>query len=93
MFMNHVGFNSDEYLDLHELGMKLYCEGIEDAVASEEGQEIFESAEEKFQEMTALALFNWGNVHMSRARKRLYLERINASTSQVCFEWAQGEYI
>jgi len=85
MFMNHVGFNSDEYLDLHELGMKLYCEGIEDAVASEEGQEIFESAEEKFQEMTALALFNWGNVHMSRARKRLYLERINASTSQVCF--------
>ncbi|CAN1289985.1 Protein PHOX1 [Linum perenne] len=47
--------------------------------------------------MAALALFNWGNVHMSRARKKiefkddtsreLILEQINAG-----FEWAQKEY-
>ncbi|KAB2619035.1 Protein MEMO1 [Pyrus ussuriensis x Pyrus communis] len=38
----------------NHLGVKIYSEAMEEA----------------FQEMVALALFNWGNVHMSKARKR-----------------------
>ncbi|KAF2303787.1 hypothetical protein GH714_023414 [Hevea brasiliensis] len=72
LFKNHVGFDSDSYLDLHELGMKLYSEAMEDTVTSEEAQEVFDIAADKFQEMAALALFNWGSVHMSKARKRVF---------------------
>ncbi|KAM0906359.1 hypothetical protein ACQ4PT_016785 [Festuca glaucescens] len=98
LFKTHVGFDSDAYLDLHDLGMRLYCEAMEDTVASEEAQEIFQVAELKFQEMAALALFNLGNVSMSRARKRpllsedgsieLILEQVKAA-----YEWACSEYI
>lgn len=97
LFKTHVGFDSDAYLDLHDLGMRLYCEAMEDTIASEEAQEIFQVAEQKFQEMAALALFNWGNINMSRARKRpllsedgsfeLILEQIKAA-----YEWACSEY-
>ncbi|CAI8587351.1 unnamed protein product [Vicia faba] len=97
LFKNHVGFESDRYLDFHDLGMKLYSEAVEDTVTSEEAQGLFDMAGGKFQEMTALALFNWGNVHMSRARKKVYLtedsskehmrEQIKSS-----YEWAQKEY-
>ncbi|CAL9104433.1 unnamed protein product [Musa textilis] len=98
LFKNHVGFSSDASLNLHELGMKLYSEAVEETVTSEEAQEIFELAEDKFQEMAALALFNWGNVHMSRARKRLSLPE-NASKESLlaqmktAYEWAQTEYV
>ncbi|XP_039132041.1 protein PHOX1 [Dioscorea cayenensis subsp. rotundata] len=97
LFKNHVGFNSDSYLDLHELGMKLYTEAIEETVTSEEAQGIFEIATDKFQEMTALALFNWGNVHMSRALKRLFFQEDSSKESVLTqvksgYEWAQGEY-
>ncbi|XP_061350868.1 protein PHOX1 [Gastrolobium bilobum] len=97
LFKNHVGFESDRYLDFHELGMKLYSEALEETVTSEEAQGLFDMAGDKFQEMTALALFNWGNVHMSRARKKVYFtedsskehlrEQIKSS-----YEWAQKEY-
>lgn len=97
LFKNHVGFESDRYLDFHELGMKLYSEAVEETVTCEEAQGLFDMAGGKFQEMTALALFNWGNVHMSRARKKVYLtddsskermyEQIKSS-----YEWAQKEY-
>ncbi|KAJ6673955.1 PROTEIN CLMP1 [Salix viminalis] len=60
LFKNHVGFDSDSYLDLHEVGMKLYSEAMEDTVTSEEAQELFDVAADKFQEMTALALFQLG---------------------------------
>ncbi|THU57177.1 hypothetical protein C4D60_Mb03t00760 [Musa balbisiana] len=98
LFKNHVGFSSDAYLNLHELGMKLYSEAMEETVTSDEAQEIFELAEEKFQEMAALALFNWGNVHMSRARKRLFLSENDSKESMLAqvkasYDWAQGEYI
>ncbi|KAJ9548502.1 hypothetical protein OSB04_021045 [Centaurea solstitialis] len=98
LFKNYVGFNTDTYLDLHELGMKLYSEAMEDTVTSDEAQEIFQTAADKFQEMAALALFNWGNVHMSRARKRVYLtedgsrEKSILSHVKDSFEWAQKEY-
>ncbi|KAG1363983.1 putative protein PHOX1 [Cocos nucifera] len=98
LFKNHMGFDSDAYLDLHELGMKLYSEAMEETLTSEEAQEIFELAEEKFQEMGALALFNWGNVHMSHARKRLFLSEDASKESilaqvKAAYEWAQAEYV
>ncbi|KAF8038501.1 hypothetical protein BT93_B1141 [Corymbia citriodora subsp. variegata] len=98
LFKNHVGFDSDSYLDLHELGMKLYSEAMEDAVTSEDAQKLFEIAAEKFQEMAALALLNWGNVHMSRARKRVFFSEDNSrdtilSQIKTAYDWAQKEYI
>lgn len=97
---NHVGFSSDAYLDLHDHGLRLYYEAMEDAIESEEAQEIFEVAESKFQEMAALALFNCGNVHMSRARKRpclpedssqeFILEQVKVSYDWACTEYAKA---
>ncbi|GAB4854623.1 hypothetical protein Ancab_023206 [Ancistrocladus abbreviatus] len=97
LFKNHVGFDSDGYLDLHGIGMKLYSEAIEDTVTSDEAQELFDIASEKFQEMAALALFNWGNVHMSKARKRVFPQEDDAGGSmqspiKIAYEWAQMEY-
>ncbi|XP_077238000.1 protein PHOX1-like [Tasmannia lanceolata] len=96
-FKNHVGLDSDAYLDLHEIGIKLYAEAMEDSVTSEEAQDLFEIAAEQFQEMAALALFNCGNAHMSRARKRVVLPE-DASRESILAEvkganeWAQREY-
>ncbi|XP_058722912.1 protein PHOX4-like [Vicia villosa] len=97
LFKNHVGFESDRYLDFHELGMKLYSEAVEDTVTSEEAQGLFDMAGGKFQEMTALALFNWGNVHMSRARKKVYFTEDSSKEHmyeqiKTSYEWAQKEY-
>ncbi|EEF46920.1 protein PHOX1 [Ricinus communis] len=97
LFKNHVGFDSDSYLDLHELGMKLYSEAMEDTVTSAEAQELFDIAADKFQEMAALALFNWGNVHLSRARKRVFFSEDGSSESILAqvknaYEWAKTEY-
>ncbi|XP_037493591.1 protein PHOX1 [Jatropha curcas] len=98
LFKNHVGFDSDSYLDLHELGMKLYSEAMEDTVTSEEAQELFDIAADKFQEMAALALFNWGNVHMSRARKRVFFSEDGSRESILAqvknaYDWARKEYV
>jgi tetratricopeptide (TPR) repeat protein len=98
LFKNHVGFDSDSYLDLHELGMKLYSEAMEDTVTNEDAQELFEMAADKFQEMAALALFNWGNVHLSRARKRVFLSEDSSRESvleqiKAAYEWAHKEYV
>ncbi|KAJ8534984.1 hypothetical protein K7X08_016712 [Anisodus acutangulus] len=97
LFKNHVGFDCDPYLDLHEIGMKLYSESMEDTVTSEEAQELFGIAAAKFQEMAALSLFNWGNVHMSRARKRVYFTEDGSWESLLeqvksAYEWAEKEY-
>ncbi|KAJ6354698.1 hypothetical protein OIU77_005326 [Salix suchowensis] len=97
LFKNHVGFDSDSYLDLHEVGMKLYSEAMEDTVTSEEAQELFDVAADKFQEMTALALFNWGNVHVSRARKRIFFSEDSSRESVLAqvkrsYDWAKKEH-
>ncbi|XP_019183846.1 PREDICTED: HSP-interacting protein-like [Ipomoea nil] len=97
LFKNYVGFECDTYLDLHEAGMELYSEAMEETVTSEEAQDLFLIAAEKFQEMAALALFNWGNVHMSRARKRVYITEDNSGESvleqvKCAYVWAQKEY-
>ncbi|KVI00511.1 protein PHOX1-like [Cynara cardunculus var. scolymus] len=97
LFKNHVGFDSDAYLDLHEAGMKIYTEAMEDTVTSEEAQELFSNASDKFQEMAALALFNCGKVHMSRARKRVFFTEDSSQESILShikdlYKWAQIEY-
>ena len=97
LFKNHVGFDSDSYVDLHDLGMKLYTEAMEDAVTGEDAQELFQIAADKFQEMGALALLNWGNVHMSKARKQVCIPE-DASREAIieaveaAFVWTQNEY-
>ncbi|KAL7159023.1 hypothetical protein ABFS83_01G001500 [Erythranthe nasuta] len=97
LFMNHVGFECDSYLDLHEIGMKLYTEAMEDVVASEDAQELFDIAAAKFQEMSALALFNWGHVHLSKARKKVFVPEDTSAESvqmqvKAAYDWAQNEY-
>lgn len=97
LFKNYVGFSSDAYLDLHELGVKLYSEAMEEATTSEEAQVLFDMAAEKFQEMAALALFNWGNVHMAQARKRIHFAEDSSEETmldqiKIGYEWAQQEY-
>ncbi|CAJ1975614.1 unnamed protein product [Sphenostylis stenocarpa] len=97
LFKNHVGLESDGYLDFHEFGMKLYSEAVEETITTEEAQVAFDVAESKFQEMAALALFNWGNVHISRARKKVYFtgdsskEHMHEQIKSL-FKWAQEEY-
>ncbi|TYK19980.1 heat shock protein 70 [Cucumis melo var. makuwa] len=97
LFKNHVAVDSDSYLDLHELGMKLYSEAMEDSVTGDSAQELFEIAADKFQEMAALAFFNWGNVHMSRARKQVFFPEDSSRETLLlrikdAYEWARKEY-
>ncbi|XP_022976117.1 protein PHOX1-like [Cucurbita maxima] len=97
LFKNHVGVDADSYLDLHELGMKLYSEAMEDTVTGDSAQELFEIAAEKFQEMAALAFLNWGNVHMSRARKQVCFPEDGSRETLLlrikdAYEWARKEY-
>ncbi|OIV96472.1 hypothetical protein TanjilG_07864 [Lupinus angustifolius] len=97
LFKNHVGFDSDSYLDIHELAMKLYAEAMEDTVTSDDAQELFEIAADKFQEMAALALFNWGSVHLSRARNQAFFSDVGSREYSIdhinaAYEWAQKEY-
>ncbi|KAG8381728.1 hypothetical protein BUALT_Bualt05G0002800 [Buddleja alternifolia] len=97
LFKNHVGFECDSYLNLHEIGMKLYSEAMEDTVTTEDAQELFAVAAAKFQEMAALALFNWGNVHLSKSRKRVFPTEDSSAESvtmhvKAAYDWAQKEY-
>lgn len=98
LFKNHVGFDCDSYLDLHGIGMKLYSEAMEETLTSEDAQELFDIAAAKFQEMAALALFNLGNVHLSKARKRVLLAEDGSTESistqvKTAYDWAQNEYV
>ncbi|KAJ1413159.1 Tetratricopeptide-like helical domain superfamily [Sesbania bispinosa] len=97
LFKNHVGFESDSYLDIHELAMKLYAKAMEDTVKGDDAQKLFEIAADKFQEMAALALFNWGSVQMSRARKQGFFSEdgsreFSFEHIKAGYEWAQKEY-
>ncbi|CAH1419673.1 unnamed protein product [Lactuca virosa] len=100
LFKSHVGFDTDPYLDLHELGMEIYSEAMEDTITTESSQNLFDIAGSKFQEMSALALFNLGNVHMNKARKSIVISEDNNTTTkesvseqvQIGFEFSQKEY-
>ncbi|KAL6586210.1 hypothetical protein OROMI_002854 [Orobanche minor] len=97
-FKNYVGFDIDAYIDLHEVGIKVYSEAMEETVTSEEAQDLFGLAADKFQELAALALFNWGNVHMSRARRKVYFKEDSSRESVLeqvknAYDWAQKEFV
>ncbi|KAF8642690.1 hypothetical protein HU200_067062 [Digitaria exilis] len=97
LFRNQVGIDADAHLDLHELGMELCSEALEETVTSEEAQDLFEMAASKFQEVAALALFNWGNVHMCAARKRIPLDEsapkeVMAAQLRTAYDWVRERY-
>jgi hypothetical protein len=97
LFRNQIGIDADGHLDLHELGMELCSEALEETVTSEEAQVLFEMATAKIQEVTALALFNWGNVHMCAARKRIPLDEsapreVMTSQLRIAYDWVRERY-
>ncbi|KAL1567784.1 protein CLMP1 [Salvia divinorum] len=97
LFRTHVGIDPDAHIDLHELGMELCFEALEETVTSDEAQSLFNKAALKFQEVVALAFFNWGNVHMCAARKRMPVdesadkETMNAQLENA-YEWVKDKY-
>ncbi|CAH2048015.1 unnamed protein product [Thlaspi arvense] len=97
LFRTHVGIDPDAHIDLHELGMELCSEALEETVTSEKAQPLFDKASAKFQEVAALAFFNWGNVHMCAARKRIPLDdsagkEVVASQLRTAYEWVKERY-
>ncbi|KAE8691159.1 BTB/POZ domain-containing protein [Hibiscus syriacus] len=97
LFRTHVGIDPDAHIDLHELGMELCSEALEETVTSEEAQNLFDKAAAKFQEVVALAFFNWGNVHMCAARKRIPLDEstgkeVVSAQLQVAYDWVREKY-
>ncbi|KAI5672971.1 hypothetical protein M9H77_13335 [Catharanthus roseus] len=97
LFRTHVGIDPDAHIDLHELGMELCSEALEETVTSEEAQALFDKAALKFQEVAALAFFNWGNVHMCAARKRIPIDdsaskEFMASQLQTAYDWVKEKY-
>ncbi|XP_021287537.1 protein CLMP1 isoform X2 [Herrania umbratica] len=97
LFRTHVGIDPDAHIDLHELGMELCSEALEETVTSEEAQILFDKAAAKFQEVAALAFFNWGNVHMCAARKRIPLDEsagkeVVSAQLQVAYDWVREKY-
>lgn len=97
LFRTHVGIDPDAHIDLHELGMEMCSEALEETVTSEEAQTLFDKAALKFQEVAALAFFNWGNVHMCAARKRIPIDDsaakdLVATQLQTAYEWVREKY-
>lgn len=97
LFRTHVGIDPDAHIDLHEVGMELCSEALEETVTSEEAQGLFDKAAAKFQEVAALAFFNWGNVHMCAARKRIPLDEaagkeVVAAQLQAAYDWVKERY-
>ncbi|XP_062105668.1 protein CLMP1 isoform X1 [Humulus lupulus] len=97
LFRTHVGIDPDAHIDLHELGMELCSEALEETVTSEEAQSLFDKAASKFQEVAALAFFNWGNVHMCAARKRIPLDEsagkeVVTTQLQTAYDWVKEKY-
>ncbi|XP_059663031.1 protein CLMP1 [Cornus florida] len=97
LFRTHVGIDPDAHIDLHELGMELCSEALEETVTSEDAQSLFDKAALKFQEVAALAFFNWGNVHMCAARKRIPVDdsaakELVATQLQSAYGWVKEKY-
>ncbi|OIT00519.1 PREDICTED: HSP-interacting protein-like [Nicotiana attenuata] len=97
LFRTHIGIDPDAHIDLHELGMELSSEALEETVTSEAAQALFDKAALKFQEVAALAFFNWGNVHMCAARKRMPIDdsaskEMMATKLQAAYDWVKEKY-
>lgn len=70
LFRQQLGIDPDGHVSIHSEGLERCQEALETVATSEEAQPLFDEAAGKFQEVAALAMFNWGNVHMCCARKR-----------------------
>lgn len=91
LFRSHICIESiDAHVDLHEIGMEFCSDALEEVVTSEEAQGLFDKAALKFQEVAALAFFNWGNVHMCAARKRDEKEGIGMGKEE--YDWVKEKY-
>jgi hypothetical protein len=74
----HLGVDAEAHLDAHAAGMALCASAVSNS-AGADAEQLFDAAAAKFQEAAALALYNWGNVAMCVARKRLNPSRPNAT--------------
>ncbi|XP_051133860.1 protein CLMP1 [Andrographis paniculata] len=97
LFRTHVGIDPDAHIDLHELGMEMCSEALEETVTSEDAQVLFDKAALKFQEVAALAFFNWGNVYMCAARKKIPLDdssskELVSAQLQNAYDWVREKY-
>ncbi|KAL8216830.1 hypothetical protein R6Q57_023667 [Mikania cordata] len=73
LFKNHVGFDTNLYLDLHEIGMELYYEALEDSVINENSQNLFNIAEDESQELVENKVkfaYEWAQKEYIKAGKR-----------------------
>jgi len=75
----HLGVDAEAHLEAHSAGLAACSAACALAEARpEEAQPLFEQAALRFQDAAALALYNWGNVAMCVARKRLAPPRAEA---------------
>eukprot|EP01018_Ginkgo_biloba_P022893 Gb_31382 [translate_table: standard] len=97
LFRTHLGIDPEAHIALQDEGMELCSQALEETATSEEAQCLFEMAASKFQEIAALALLSWGNVHFCAARKRIPLKEKSSkelvlAQLQAAYDWAQEEY-
>jgi len=74
LFREHLGIDAEAHLDLHSDGLDKCSLALEPTKTLEEsnGKDgILAEAALKFQEAAAVATYNWGNVHMCSARKKM----------------------
>ena len=74
LFREHLGIDAEAHLDFHSDGLDKCSEALEPTKSLEESNGpdgILSEASKKFQEAAAMATFNWGNVHMCSARKKM----------------------
>ncbi|CAL6310281.1 unnamed protein product [Bathycoccus prasinos] len=65
LFREHLGIDAEAHLDFHS-------DGLDKCSRQSNGPDgILSEASKKFQEAAAMATFNWGNVHMCSARKKM----------------------
>ncbi|VVA90912.1 unnamed protein product [Arabis nemorensis] len=91
LFRSRLRIDPDAHVDLHNLGVDLCSEALEETLTSEEAQPLFDEAGAKFQKVAAIALLDWGNVLMLSAKKRIPLEE--STVPGHAYEWVKQRYI
>jgi len=69
LFRDALGVEPDKHLDLTNFGWEKLQSALDSAVLSEEAPKLFDQAAERFQEVTAHGLLQWGNVHLCCAKR------------------------
>lgn len=70
-FKARLGLAEADSVDMREIGLDKCCEVLEQLVASSESKPLMDAAAAKFRESASQSQFNWGNVHVTMARKIL----------------------